>query len=110
MPEHDQAERDLVLFALLCLAAMRTGALRQRELLRSDEAVRGLQLLAERDEWAAPQADDARMAAVWERYGPAAIVFQPAWMAVLRSEQRLLDDALELATATVNYWERGPAR
>jgi hypothetical protein len=29
---------------------------------------------------------------------------------VLRSERRALGDALELATATVNYWERGPGR
>jgi len=29
---------------------------------------------------------------------------------VLRSERRALGDALALATATVNYWERTPAR
>jgi hypothetical protein len=112
MPDHDHDERDLVLFALVCLAAVRSGALEQPELLGIDEAVRGLQLLAERDDVAELEADDAvaRMAAVWARYGPAERAFDPDWVAVLRSERRALGDALALATATVNYWERGPAR
>ena len=116
MPDRDQAaglgEDDLVLFALVCLAAMRAGALQQAELLQIDEAVRGLQLLAERDDVADldSEATVARMAAVWQRYGPGDRTFRPEWVAVLRSEQRALGDALALATATVNYWERGPAR
>lgn len=112
MPDHDHGEQDLVLFALVCLAALRAGALTQPELLRLDEAVRGLQLLAECDQVAGLDADDAvaRLAAVWARYGPAGLAFQLDWVAVLRSERRALADALELATATVNYWERGPAR
>ena len=116
MPDRDQAdtfgEDDLVLFALVCLAAMRAGALDHARLLQIDEAVRGLQLLAERDDLAEldSEATAARMAAVWQRYGPADRPFRPEWVAVLRSEQRALGDALALATATVNYWERGPAR
>jgi hypothetical protein len=116
MPDCDQdgadGERDLVLFALVCLAAVRAGVLEQAELLQIDEAVRGLQLLAERDDVVQLDADEtvARMAAVWERYGPAERAFRPEWVAVLRSEQRALGDALALATATVNYWERGPSR
>jgi hypothetical protein len=116
MPDREQAaalgEEDLVLFALVSLAAMRAGALQQAELLEIDEAVRGLQLLAERDD--VPDLDSeatvARMATVWQQYGPGDRAFQPEWVAVLRSEQRALGDALALATATVNYWERGPAR
>src|SRR4029077_12091028 len=75
-PDRDQAgadgERDLVLFALVCLAAVRAGALEQAELLQLDEAVRGLQLLAEHDDVAQLDSDEtvARMAEVWERYGP----------------------------------------
>ena len=116
MPDRDKAaalgEHDLVLFALVCLAAMRAGALQQAELLEIDEAVRGLQLLAERDDVAEldSEATAARMATVWQRYGPRDRTFRPEWVAVLRSEQRALGDALALATATVNYWERGPAR
>jgi hypothetical protein len=116
MPERDQAaaqgEHDLMLFALTCLAAVRAGVLEQAELLRIDEAVRGLQLLAERDDVAELDADEtaARMAAVWKRYGPGDRAFRPEWVAVLLSEQRALGDALALATATVNYWERGPGR
>jgi hypothetical protein len=112
MPDRDQGERDLVLFALLCLAAVRAGALDQPALLQIDEAVRGLQLLAERDDLAELDGDDVvpRMAAVWARYGPADRAFSAEWVAVLRSERRALDDAIELATATVNYWERGPTR
>jgi len=116
MPDRDHAatlgEDDLVLFALVCLAAMRAGVLQQAELLQIDEAVRGLQLLAERDDVAELDSDAtaARMATVWERYGPGDRAFRPEWVAVLRSEQRALGDALALASATVNYWERGPAR
>jgi len=112
MPADDQDDGDLVLFALICLAAMRSGALEQPALLRIDEAVRGLQLLAERDEVPELEAGDAvaRMATVWARYGPAGRAFEPGWVAVLSSEQRAIGDALALATATVNYWERGPAR
>jgi hypothetical protein len=116
MPNRDQAaahgEHDLVLFALICLAAMRAGALAQAELLQIDEAVRGLQLLAERDDLVEVESDATaeRMAAVWERFGPSDRTFRPAWVAVLRSEGRALGDALALATATVNYWERGPTR
>jgi len=112
MPERDDGERDLVLFALVCLAAVRAGALAQPELLEIDEAVRGLQLLAERDDVTELDAADvvARMAEVWGRYGPVDRVFRPEWVTTLKSEQRALGDALELATATVNYWERGPAR
>ena len=116
MPDRDHAatldEEDLVLFALVCLAATRAGVLQQAELLQIDEAVRGLQLLAERDEVADldSEATAARMAAVWQRYGPGDRPFRPEWVAVLRSEQRALGDALALASATVNYWERGPAR
>jgi hypothetical protein len=107
---HD--EHDLVLFALICLAAVRAGALEQAGLLGIDEAVRGLQLLAERDDLAELDADDtaARSAAVWERYGPRDLAFRSEWVAVLRSEGRALGDALSLATATVNYWERGSGR
>src|SRR5262245_9896915 len=106
MPERDQAdaeiEHDLVLFALTCLAAVRTGALEAADLLQIDEAVRGLQLLAERDDVAELDADDtaARAAALWERYGPRALPFRPDWVAGLLSEHRALDDALALATAT----------
>jgi hypothetical protein len=105
-------ERDLVLFALVCLAAVRAGVLEQSELLQIDEAVRGLQLLAEHDDVDQLDADEtvARMAEVWERYGPAGRAFQPEWVAALRSEHSALGDALALATATVNYWERGPSR
>jgi hypothetical protein len=116
MPDPDQpaadGEHDLVLFGLVCLAAMRAGVLQQGELLQIDEAVRGLQLLAERDDLAELDSDatPARMAAVWERYGPGDRTFRPEWVAVLRSERRALGDALALATATVNYWERGPTR
>jgi hypothetical protein len=112
MPDRDKVDQDLVLFALVCLAAVRAGALEQRELLLMDEAVRGLQLLAERDDVAELDADDvvARMADVWARYGLVDRAFRPEWVAVLRSERRALGDALELATATVNYWERGPGR
>jgi hypothetical protein len=116
MPDRDQAgadgERDLVLFALVCLAAVRAGALEQAELLQIDEAVRGLQLLAEHDDVAQLDSDEtvARMAEVWERYGPAGRAFRSEWVAALRSEHRALGDALALATATVNYWERGPTR
>lgn len=117
MPDRDQAgadgERDLVLFALVCLAAVRAGVLEQAELLQIDEAVRGLQLLAEHDDVARLDADEtvARMAEVWERYGPAGrFAFRPEWLAALRSEHAALGDALALATATVNYWERGPSR
>jgi hypothetical protein len=116
MPDRDQAaadpERDLVLFALVCLAAMRAGALDQARLLQIDEAVRGLQLLAERDDLVEAESDApaARMAAVWERYGPKDRTFRAEWVAVLRSERCALGDALALATATVNYWERGSAR
>jgi hypothetical protein len=116
MPDRDQAaaraDQDLVLFALVCLAALRTGVLEQAEMLRIDAAVRGLQLLAERDELAELDGDDAaaRMAAVWERYGPGDRAFRSDWVATLRAEQRALGDALALATATVNYWERGPGR
>src|SRR5262245_29855266 len=116
MPDRDQAatlgEDDLVLFALVCLAAMRAGVLEQAELLRIDAAVRGLQLLAERDDLVELDGDDAaaRMAAVWERYGPGDRAFRSDWVAALRAEQRALGDALALATATVNYWERGPSR
>jgi hypothetical protein len=116
MPDRDQAaalgEHDLVLFALVCLAAMRAGVLQHAELLQIDEAVRGLQLLAERDDDVDVESDAAaaRMAAVWERYGPSDRTFRSEWVAVLRSEQRALGDALALASATVNYWERGPAR
>jgi len=107
-----RGDHDLVLFALVCLAAMRAGALEQAEMLRIDAAVRGLQLLAERDDLAELDGDDAaaRMAAVWERYGPGDRPFQSDWVAALRAEQRALGDALALATATVNYWERGPGR
>jgi hypothetical protein len=116
MPDHDQAaghgERDLVLFALVCLAAMRAGALGRDELLQSDEAVRGLQLLAERDDIAELDSPDtaAHMASVWERWGQGDRPFRAEWVAMLSSEQRALGDALALATATVNYWERGPGR
>ena len=114
MPDRDQAaeSEDLVLFALVCLAAMRAGALEQQELLRIDAAVRGLQLLAERNDPSEPEIDDAvaRMAAVWERYGPGDRTFRPEWAIALRSERRALGDALELAIATVNYWERGQVR
>jgi hypothetical protein len=112
MIDRVQEERDVVLFALVCLAAVRSGALEQPELLRIDAAVRGLQLLAERDEVPELEGDDAvaRMSALWARYGPAQCAFAPEWVAVLRSQQRELADALALATATVNYWERGPAR
>src|SRR4029450_1111677 len=116
MPERDQAaaegEHDLVLFALTCLAAVRAGALEPAEVLQIDEAVRGLQLLAERDDVAELDAAEtaARTAALWERYGPRDRTFRPEGVAGLLSEQRVLDDALELATATVNYWERGPGR
>jgi hypothetical protein len=116
MPDRDQVaadgEHDLVLFALICLAAVRAGVLEQAELLQIDAAVRGLQLLAERDDLAELDADDtaARMATVWERYGPGDRAFRSEWVAVLRSERRALGDALSLATATVNYWERGPGR
>ncbi len=112
MPDREQDERDLVLFALLCLAAVRAGALDQPALLAIDEAVRGLQLLAERDDLAELDGADLvpRMAAAWERYGPADLAFRHEWVAALRAERRALDDAIELATATVNYWERGPTR
>jgi len=116
MPDRDQAaargEDDLVLFALVCLAAMRAGVLAQAEMLQIDEAVHGLQLLAERDDVGDldSEAAGARMAAVWQRYGPADRTFCSEWVGILRSEQRALGDALALATATVNYWERGPAR
>ena len=116
MPERKQAaaegEHDLVLFALTCLAAVRAGGLEPADLLKIDEAVRGLQLLAERDDVAPLDADAAatRTAALWERYGPRDLAFRPEWVAGLLSEQRALDDALALATATVNYWERGPGR
>jgi len=116
MPDRDQAavrgEDDLVLFALVCLAAMRAGVLAQAELLQIDEAVHGLQLLAERDDTGDLDSEEAgaRMAAVWERYGPADRAFQSEWVGVLRLERRALGDALALATATVNYWERTPAR
>jgi hypothetical protein len=116
MPARDQVaargEDDRVLFALVCLAAMRDGVLQQAELLQIDEAVHGLQLLAERDDVGDLDSEEAgaRMAAVWERYGPGDRAFRPEWVAVLRSEQRALGDALALASATVNYWERGPAR
>jgi hypothetical protein len=116
MPDRNQAdalgEDDLVLFALVCLAAMRAGVLQQAELLQIDEAVCGLQLLAERDDVADLDSEGtvARMAAVWQHYGPGDRAFRPEWVAILRSEQRALGDALALATATVNYWERGPAR
>jgi hypothetical protein len=116
MPDRDQAtasgEDDLVLFALVCLAAMRSGALAQAELLEIDEAVHGLQLLAERDDTGDLDSEEAgaRMATVWERYGPADRTFRSEWVEVLRSERRALGDALALATATVNYWERTPAR
>lgn len=99
-----------MLFALTCLAALRAGALAQPDLLGLDEAVRGLQLLAERD--ALPELDGdeavARMEQAWQRLGPRNLAFRPEWLAVLPAEQRALGDALELATATVNYWERGP--
>jgi hypothetical protein len=116
MPDQDESvesrEQDLALFALVCLAAVRVGGLEQPELLRIDEAVRGLQLLAERDDVLPFDADDAaaRMAVLWERYGPAGRPFRPEWTAMLRSEQRGLGDALALATATVNYWQRGSDR
>jgi hypothetical protein len=116
MPERDQAaaegEHDLVLFALTCLAAVRAGALRPADLLQIDEAVRGLQLLAERDDVPELDADQTatRTAALWARYGPRDLAFRPEWVAGLLSEQRALDDALALATATVNYWERGSGR
>src|SRR5262252_8069915 len=116
MPDRDQAdtedERDLALFALVCLAAVRAGALEQAELLQIEEAVRGLQHLAEHDDVAALDADDTvtRMAEVWKRYGPSEQDFRPEWAAALRAEHRTLGDALALATATVNYWERGPSR
>ena len=116
MPDRDQAgtdgERDLVLFALVCLAAVRAGALEQTELLQIEEAIRGLQLLAEHEDVPGLDADETvtRMAEVWERYGPGERAFRPEWVAALRSEHRTLGDALALATATVNYWERGPAR
>jgi hypothetical protein len=115
MPARDQVahgEDDRMLFALVCLAAMRDGVLQQAELLQIDEAVHGLQLLAERDDVGDLDSEEAgaRMAAVWERYGPGDRAFRPEWVAVLRSEQRALGDALALATATVNYWERGPTR
>lgn len=116
MPDRNQVvgegENDLELFALTCLAAMRAGVIEQAELLQMDEAVRGLQLLAERSDLAELDADDtaARMATVWERYGPRDRAFQSEWVAALRSERRALGDALSLATATVNYWERGPGR
>jgi hypothetical protein len=112
MPDRDDGEGDLVLFALVCLAAVRGGALERSALLEIDEAVRGLQLLAERDDVTELEADDVvpRMAEVWARYGPVDRRFDPEWVAMLRSERRALGDALELATATVNYWERGPAR
>jgi len=101
-----------VLFALVCLAAARAGALELQTLLESEEAVRGLQLLAERADLAELDADDAvtRMAALWEQYGPRDRAFRPEWAAALRSERRGLSDALALASATVNYWQRGPAR
>ena len=106
------ADHDLVLFALICLAAMRAGVIEQTELLQVDEAVRGFQLLAERDDLAELDADDtvARLATVWERYAPRGRAFKAEWVAELRSERRALGDALALATATVNYWERGPSR
>jgi hypothetical protein len=113
MQDHDQPadhrEEDLALFALVCLAAVRGGALELPELLEIDEAVRGLQILAERDDVVCLDVGDAvgRMPAVWERYGPSDRPFRPEWVAVLRSEQRGLGDALALATATVNYWQRG---
>jgi hypothetical protein len=116
MPDGEQVaagrEHDLVLFALLCLAAVRAGALEQAELLQIEAAVRGLQLLAERDDLAELGSHDtaARMALLWERYGPRNQTFRSEWMAGLPSERRALDDALSLATATVNYWERGPGR
>jgi hypothetical protein len=116
MADRDQpdahGEHDLMLFALVCLAAVQAGVLAQAELLRIDEALRGLQLLAERDDLPELDGDDAaaRMTAVWERYGPKDRAFRPEWVAVLRSQQRALGDALALATATVNYWERGPSR
>ena len=116
MPDRDQAgtdgERDLVLFALVCLAAVRAGALEQAKLLQMEEAIRGLQLLAEHDDVPGLDADETvtRMAEVWERYGPVDRAFRPEWVAALRSEHRTLGDALALATATVNYWERGPSR
>ena len=105
-------EDDLVLFALVCLAAMRAGVLAQAEMLQIDEAVHGLQLLAERDDVGDldSEAAGAHMAEVWQRYGPADRTFRSEWVSILRSEQRALADALALATATVNYWERGPAR
>src|SRR4029453_431229 len=96
MPDRDQGEGDLVLFALLCLAAVRAGALDQPALLRLDEAVGGLQLLAERDDLAELDGDDVvpRMAAVWARYGPADRPFCPAWVAVLGSDGRSPGDAI----------------
>src|ERR1700756_1053415 len=103
MPDRDQpadeGDQDLVLFALVCLAAMRAGVLEQPELLRIDEAVRGLQLLAERDDPSELETDDAvaRMAAVWQRYGPGDRSFRPEWVTALRAEQRALGDALQLA-------------
>jgi len=116
MPDRGQAgpdgERDLALFALVCLAAVRAGALEQAKLLQMEEAIRGLQLLAEHDDVPGLDADETvtRMAEVWERYGPVDRAFRPEWVAALRSEHRTLGDALALATATVNYWERGPSR
>jgi hypothetical protein len=116
MPDRDQPDdhrdRDLALFALVCLAAAHAGALEQQSLLENEEAVRGLQLLAERAELVDLDGDDAeaRMAAVWERFGPRDRAFRPEWAAALRSERSGLSDALALASATVNYWQRGPAR
>jgi hypothetical protein len=107
MRDPQPEDEGLALYALLCVAATRTGGLDRTDLLASDAAVDGLQVLAEREDLDDLLAGSLvpRMEALWEQYGPQGIAFDPEWARFLQMEHRSLLDALSLATATVNYWQ-----
>ena len=100
-------ETELALYALLCWALLRAGGVGQADLLATDEAVRGLQLLAEIEDLGDLLSGNvvAQVEVAWARYGPKDIPFDQGWVSLLKAEHRHLLEALSFATATVNYWQ-----